>query len=271
MFSRARTYWPRGHAISGAELKKIDDNSSKAVDGHGGGSYAPTGTIVIAGAGMVATTRWKILDNAKIAVADDESLVFGAMTDGEGFKLDTGHAGRSRELIRHFDQALRSPASPLPTTEVFLHGLRSRVPGQIFSQQLRVFDGAQLDSVALRWAVGVSHANVPTLLPRMRVLRVDVDGTVVPMRAKDATTDEDGWNVWGPRPSTGANYYDSANTKTLTYTCNQHQLVDRATCQYFAQVKDEQGAGAFSAVADGNRFYTLVAAHSQIETLALRQ
>lgn len=272
MIIRVRPSWPRGYVVTGDDLRDLDANSILGVDGHAGGTYAPAAPLIVGGAGVQIISKSVAENGAALVPASGKTITFGEKSATDAFRFGSPHAGKTRSCLHGISEAWSPRGHGDVGLDMTSIGVQSKTPGARYFVPFRVIDGATLTLLTLRWKLGEAHANVPLYLPRFRVVRVSALGVLEPLRAEDTTTDRDGWVTWGPRPASGAAYGTTSDVKTLAYTCNQNNVIDRSAYFYVAEIEDEHGTNAFSGSADGgNLFLSTVATYVSITRLALRQ
>lgn len=272
MFSRVLPRWSRGYVTIGQNLRDLDENTANALDLTGGGSFAPSAPINIAGEhGLVVATKSLMSLGAGVVLAAEKHLIFEKDSESPGIRYGAGHTARSRALLRVVNEGWSSSSEGAIGFYTVSGTLQSQSPGTRFFIPLRVFDRGTLASVTFRWRVGSAHGGVPQYLPRFRVIRSD--GRIAePLRSADSTTDQNGWLEWNPRPSSGSNYYNSGAIKALAYACDQKNVVDRSKYFYLGEIEDERGTNAFSGASNtGNVFTSTLCDHTDIDRLLLRQ
>lgn len=252
-FSRAQpdAVWVRGYVTLGVDMRAIDRNTYAAINGDEGGTWSPSSQIVIAGEGAIAAGPWTMSGaSVKVTTSADAPITFdnGAATDY--FGLSGAHSGVAPEVhVDLFEQA-------------GLGGALKLLKGERFHFLIPVYSGAaKIDYAVVAFKVGEAHANVPASLPRIRVIAVATDGTITPLRARDATTDADGFQHVGT-PASGAAWYNGGAAKAATYTCNVVLPVDSGTHLYFVEIVEESGTNAW--VTTGNIYLSCRTVYSSV-------
>ncbi len=235
----------RGYVTTGANLADIDVKTASALNGDGGGTWTPSTLIEINGAGAIVAGPWTLSGAAVTASPPGGSvptILFNRGTAGDYFGLAAAHTGASPVVHTGLFEYL----SVIPGVVIWFGGLLPTVKGARFFTPLSVYSGAaSITSVEISWRVREAHANIPQYLPRMRVIAVADDGTVYPLRAKDATTDVDGFQYL-PTPLTGAAYYNLGAIQVWTYTCNIVLPVDSSRYIYFVEFIEESGTNSWT-------------------------
>jgi hypothetical protein len=245
----------RGYVGAGGELatiiRNIDEKTKKSINGDEGGTWSPSSPIEIGGAGVIVGGPW-VMSGAGVTVTTDtdKPITFGRGDAADYFALDPAHAGASPTVY----SAFRVASSALKSDEPYLSGgrLLSAAVGSRFATPLRVLSGApSIATVTVTFRVNETHMDVPQVLPRMRVVAVASDGTVIPLRAPDATTDLEGFQYF-PTPASGAAWTAGGADQAWLYTCNVAHVVDTGEFLYFAELVDESGADSWTVA--GNLF-----------------
>lgn len=239
--NRAQPDWKRGYVTVGNDLKVIDQNSFVAVNGDAGGTWTPGADLSIAGAGMVAAAPWTVAGASAVLYAP----TFGKGTADDAFGLAPAHPGRSWTLV----QALAACHAVYPE-QVFIvlgpggliQGLQTDTPGARWLSPLRVYGGATLETVSLRFIVAFTHTVLPASLAQMRVIAVDALGGIFPMGA-GALFDNGGFHAVSAA-STAAAWNASSSPQTFTYVCSQNNVIDLAKFTYWLEIIEEVGPPA---------------------------
>lgn len=254
----------RALLVDGADIAAIDENTKKAINGDEGGTWSSAAAVEIAGTGVVIGGPWT-MDGAAVTVttAANKPILFARGTRDDYFGIDPAHAGASPTVFVAFMQYYGLQ----PYQASWFGGLIFAAPGNRIYTPLPVYNGApQVDSVVVDFRVRAAHANVPQYLPRMRVFAVTTDGTVIPLRSPDATTDADGFQFFSPTPATGAAWYALGAFQQWTYTCNVVLPCDSGLYRFFIEIIDESGSGAWvlPAGSNGNQFRSATAYFSNV-------
>jgi hypothetical protein len=134
----------------------------------------------------------------------------------------------------------------------WLFRIPPQIPNATFLEQpsfvlpLRVHDGARLARVTLKFRVPNIRTKLPVTLPRMRVVRVDGSGNVVPMKL---TADGSGF-VSPTAPTSPEAWSNSGNVQSIVYACDQNNTIDTSQYYYELQVIEEVGTSASIRVAE---------------------
>lgn len=252
----ADTKLRRGYVTVGNDLKAIDRNTFVAVNGDAGGTWTPAATLAINGAGVVAAGPWSVSGSQMTVNAP----TFGKGTADDVFGLSASHPGRSQTL----NQPLVECYSSQPEGVVFVSGfaasifwLQTAQLGVRFLTPIRVFNGATLESVTLAFGIGSAHANLPAVVPQMRIIAIDAQGNVLPLGA-GSLFDAGGFRAIVSAATALA--YNAANS--FTYVCSQNNVIDLSKYAYFMELIEESGVNAVA----GNTF---VSAQSILDNIAL--
>lgn len=243
--------WPdsvlkRGLVLTGQNLIDLDNQTVGAVNGDDGGSWSPTSQIIIGGKGVRVHAPFIMSgSNVQALFGFGVHLTFGRGDAKDYFSITVLNYAHSPFSYTPFT----SYASATPFAGAVVNGIsvRGKVKGATLRIPLNVYscDG-KINEVSLNWRVGESHANVPQYVPKMRVIAVDLDGTVFPLRTLDATTDANGFQYIDTISTTGTIYYGSGANKGFTYTTTVNFPLDGSKYQYFVEIIEESGASSWS-------------------------
>ena len=103
----------------------------------------------------------------------------------------------------------------------------------------RTHDQATLSSVTIGFKVGATHSGGISgiVFPNLSIQACNINTGAI---LKLSTTDPQ----YFPTPASGSAWYDSNNYQTLTYTCNQHNLINNQLYSYSLVLVDENGGSA---------------------------
>jgi hypothetical protein len=240
----------RGYVTVGNDLKAIDQNTFVAVNGDAGGTWTPAATLAINGAGVVAAGPWSVSGSQMTVNAP----TFGKGTADDVFGLSAAHPGRSQTL----NQPLVECYSSTPEGVVFVPGfanfiswLQTTKLGVRFLTPLRVFGGATLETVTLKFSIAGSHGALPAVFPQMRVIAIDGQGNVMPM-GSGTLFDAGGFHAITAVSTSAA--YNALVNATFVYTCSQNNVIDRSKYTYWLEIIEESGANSIA----GNVFISAV-------------
>lgn len=286
-FLRIRPRWVRGVPLTGAEVAAIDETTFLALNGDDGGTWTPSGPIVFGGEGLTFAGPSSMSGaNSAVNAGPLAPIVFGKGTDDDYFGLPSGHPERARNAT----QLITEWFAPYPELFVFGHpaaefaeggnmGVTSTFAARVtsstqegsrFQAPLRTYEGARLTRVDFTFRVNTGGGGIaPTNLPRFRVIAVDRNGGVFPLRAPDGTTDENGFQYFAPAPSPNTRdaWYALGEMQTFQYVCNEaaRQVIDLATYHYLLEFLEESGPGTWE-LGFGT---TLISAISLYDTITL--
>lgn len=249
--------WPNTLVPTPATFRNLDQFSSELVNGDEGGAWAPTDPIVIGARGTPTIT----LGTAGSVLSGDIETVSGnaignAIDALPGLILQSSavpvfQTARTRSIVVPFTtfiEANTAAALNEPRWEVDPVSLGARwiatnttnaniiatVPMPLRGQH----SGATIDSIDFRFAVGEQHAALPSVMPRVRAIKVSGD-TIAPLHTVSVGDyDANGWYV--DPAATIADYYNNGQTKTLTYTPNQNSTsLDPSNAFWALQFRNE--------------------------------
>lgn len=152
--------WLLGSVLVPNEAEQLDDHQSKAVDGYAGGTYAPSGPIVLGASGGNTTG----LHVTSILEADQLTgfvQVGGGLTwpSGSGFELSPGvNASINCDLVF---SALSGPAN---TLSIGGGGLFHNQPGKLLVTQFGTLDVAAGGTETIEGALTLSATSLSTWL-----------------------------------------------------------------------------------------------------------
>lgn len=250
--TRQDPLWKNGTTVTATELREIDYRIASGINGDDGGSWEISGdTLEVGGEGMWCAGLWTISGSGVVTGnTTDAPIVLG---DGDYFELHGAHTAADRALATNLGEGIWD--ENVDYEGGYSAPVVSTVPddGARIACRLRVHDGATFDSVEVAFLVAI-HTNVP-VMPRLRVVRVDAEGTKVPLTSNDAA----GF-VSPPSPATGAAWRASGATQTLTINLDAGTIVDASAYEYWLEIIDETGADAVA----GNIYFTALSSFSGI-------
>jgi hypothetical protein len=243
---------------SGQDLKTLDTNITKAINGDGGGTWSPGTVLTIGGAG-----RWFAgptpLAGSSIVLTPTGSGLRITLGDSDEILLNVGHSGRLRTIHTPCLAASFSPVAYWIPNLTF-YGLQSTLTGSRFVLPLRVHHGGTIGTVTFNFRPGASHIGVPARLPAFRVYQVDALGNVTPLQT-GTSVDANGFQLYLPVPASAA-VWNAAGAISLNYTCNP-TVIDTTQYAYYAEVVDESGVNALP----GNVYQSVTANFNTIADL----
>jgi hypothetical protein len=105
---------------------------------------------------------------------------------------------------------------------------------------LRVHDGARMLSATLTFVVPTPRQLAPIVAPRMRIVRADLSGNVVPLASAATGADAYGLRVIAT-PGSGSAWHAAGAVQTFTYVCDQNNVIDVSQYLYYAELVEEIG------------------------------
>ncbi len=250
--------WMIGPPVLSGEWLTLDTNLTKALNGDGGGTWTPTSVVTIGGAGMwfagQTVTFGGTSSQVSTSVSANKHIVHD---DNDHVVLASGHAGRSRTLVTTWARA-RAGGERDIDTGLAHESIVSTVAGANFIVPLAVHNGATFASATFRFAVSSNHGP-PAILPRFRVFSLDKVGN----RTSLVTNGAAGYVQFTPTPASGSAWFSSGAAQAFTVTLDGGVIVDTSTFTYWAEVVDEDGAGALP----GNSYFDIACAFTNITDL----
>lgn len=242
---RADHLWYRGLKIPVDVVRNIDEKTKKAVSGNGG-SWAPSSSIIIGGAGVEFQCGVQ-LTNATAAPAGGNVFRFG---DDDYFK-NSALVARTIDdsplaILGSFSmQREARPWMAVATTTT--PAIRTKRAGAFLRFPIRVPDGSRLSTVEIGFKVGQSHSSLPATLPSARVVRMSADGVIEQYPHSASTIYEpEGWV--SPNAVSGAGWYNAGaiQTLTLSYSYLLADPADSSLYAYAVEWREEEGANSFT-------------------------
>jgi hypothetical protein len=253
--------WVNGYAPPRSDWEDLDRKQREAVNGDNGGAWAPAtplefGTdggpdpaLVVHGPTLVAYGgELKSVDGGRFVIQ-------GASGNWPRFGAD--HPFRTRRILTSL---LRNMGGSLPdwvvdpaTAGIGSIALSVQTTGGVLSSpatlrtELRVHDGARLARATFCFRVpSTLRTRAPVRLPRFRVVRMDRDGYLTPLKsttldALGLAGDASGWSSPTPVQSVAAWTLGGA-TQRFVYLCDRDNVVDVEAYAYFAEIIEEAGA-----------------------------
>lgn len=230
----------KGLVLTGANMIALDNQTVAMVNGDIGGTWAPSSVIDVTG-NLVAASPWSFAGAGAHAGSISNSIVaFGKGTPDDCFQLAPGHTYATRTTPLVFDTGYVTDPSQLNLTNGGI--LQPIVPGLQMIIPMPSYAAATLTTVVFSFKVGAAHTGVPQELPRFRIFSVDATGNILPLRSGSGV-DIDGYVAF-PTPASGSAWFAGGATQTLTYTCNQNNVMDPSKYTYFIGIIEEDGANA---------------------------
>jgi hypothetical protein len=258
--------WVDGYVMPAADFIDLDSKLFRSINGDEGGLYSPTSPIVVGGSGLTVTGPTVVSGAAastpgKLQTSGASRFVIGA---SDWPALSAAHPGRARTLLSSFAAGFQGlPTPPSPATNPLLQltapakrlaggaGVAAYVPAYDINDfriapefwcPLRVHNGATLTSVDVSFRISTLTGRdaLPTTLPKFRIVRVAVDGTIVPLEPGDNGVD--GFVELKTR-ATLEEYFAGGAVQTITLNATQNNVVDVTQYSYFVHVIEETGGG----------------------------
>lgn len=273
--------WYSGYLVSGADMRDLDEKTSHALSAVGQ-TWTPTAPIILTAAGLIDPTDPVLVIGTTATLGSGSSITTSPgnhVVLGRGDSSDYVQPAISsaRTLFTHLSDTITNE----PFDVEFLNGVAGaghsgalrplRLQG-VYSAELRVHDRFSVLTVDF-WFIAYAsvHSGLPGALPRFRVIRVGPDGVVALQGG--AGVDASGWLVL-PTPANVAAYENGGAAQSITYTCNQNNLIDVSQYSYFAQVQASSDVGATDPTGeqvhswDGNGYIAAVATTDVITQLS---
>lgn len=228
-------------------LRNMDEKSTKAANGHGGSTHAPTATITVIGKGFGCAGLWTF--EGAFTTGAGLYIEHGAGHAADFLRLDVvNHPGRNREqFVRPLPCAVDTVGGTLGTANDPTHAT-TRFPGAQVLFPIDPHDGSRFRSCRLRFRIPQTvRTSVPNV-PKFRVIRVDMDGNVEALHTSRSGNYLDGGYLPVPQVyDTEITYVDGGLAQdSQIYDANQNDVVDRSKYAYFVDFVEESGAGTFS-------------------------
>jgi hypothetical protein len=228
-FVRPFNSWVTVDVPRGRDLNAMQQAAVEAINGDGGGTYAPIFPIILGGAG--GTLRQHCALQGGLLTRRGGRYVLG------GNDFDQFSPTRSRSilmpLLRQQSKSLEDFWNQTPLAHTGGDGTNTLVFG-IPSRYLH--QGGRLISITARIRVAQPHAGVPSP-PTINCLRFDV-----------GLTGFVGLASGGPSaftmPGTGALWYAGGAVQSWTLTCDQNNTIDKGGFFYVLEITDEHGANS---------------------------
>lgn len=249
----AKTRNPTSTWVSGSqtvldtEIESLWTKAKSAISSRGG-AYAPTILLALTGSGWLVIGPTRVIGQGILDIASTSAMVL----EDEDFELlSEDHTGRVRDITTPcgvgfanqpwFGRVTRSGGMQLLAPIVApANEIDSEPEQQTIVVPLRMHDGATLTVATLSFRVGAPHTVIPPLMPKARIVRIDLDGEKTTLSSTDAGADADGYFTV-TAPGTPNAWFDEGKTKTLTLTCDQHTIVDVANYCYAIEILEEGG------------------------------
>jgi len=242
------SFYVNGNALPASFYQAIDLAQFQAVNGYSGGTWTPSTPWQIGGAGIWlcgptnSTTSGSIIttlsaSGKRIVLASNDVPLINSSRP-EASRTIVTSCGVFQDNSNGIAQVASYSARSYPagdSVNATGAGCRIHVP-------VRVHDGAVFYSATLSVVIGSGHQAIPAILPKWRILAVDVAGNVTPLIGTALIPG--GWTTMSTPGSVGAY---NGSTSTIGYNVNAFMpdtIVDRSSYCYIAEIVDESGAGA---------------------------
>lgn len=259
-------FYRNGRVLPASFYQALDTAQSNAVNGQTGGSWSPTSTIAIGGAGLWLAGPSQVSGGATIqtpfgsgvrithAADDTPELAPGHVLSFRYVPTSILASARVIGVTRGFGSV--GIVNQGPTSSLQANGLGKRI-----LCPLRVHHGATLSLVELTMTMA-THTVAPLLPISWRVYAVDAFGTIIPLNTNLAVVRQGGWL---PFPSTA---WATSGVHTVFYQTDPLAgvEVDAENFGYMVEILDENGPGAVP----GNVFTLLRAFHYDIANMGVQ-
>jgi len=229
--------WGVGYTVPRTDFEDLDRKQFQAINGDRGGCWGPSAPIEIDGAGVQVTGPTEVTRGGTVSAPC-------TLTDPSWPRFGPVHPLRQRRLVCSPLDRLATPRFFWMTRHTWPVGVQSLALGTKQAETvttpscivpLRVHDGATLAAVTFKFRVPSPRNAAPEAMPKFRVFRVDLDGNATDLKA---TILNDGFD--GPaQVASAAEWYASGAAQSFVYTCDQHNVIDRASYSYLAQIVEE--------------------------------
>lgn len=229
-----------------------------SINGDKGGCWSPAATITLTGslAGHLQVTGPMLVAYGG-SLTSINSARFKILGASAWPLLASGHVGRSRDIMHSMfgfqtkDRLFWKHVMGLSTAGSTVSGIQApfcsyQAPGGLlyapsFYIPLRVHDGARITSATLRFRVSFARSKKPVVMPKVRIIRVSPDGTIVSLKSVASGADAQGY-ASPTLPTSGDAWYNGGVAQGFTYVCDQNNIVDASQYLYYTQFIEETGA-----------------------------
>jgi hypothetical protein len=239
--------WASGATVTSAQLNSLDIDHAAALDKSVAGDTI-SGVVNIASGGQINAAPGGGQIVASRAGGITASLAGGIVSSVNGaIALGAGAAdwvtfnGTPRTMARTFPLSASALAAGWAATGGIYYTGPANANTQVFRLEMP-HDGATLSSVSVTLSVTGPHSGVPTNLPAIEVIRLNINTGVAVVTNDFLSTSNP--QSFTPTPGSGALWDASQLTQLLTYTCNQHNVIDHTKYAYFVIVIDENGSNS---------------------------
>ena len=264
--AQAPGIWVNGYMVPTSDWQSFESRIVAGINGDDGGCYAPSAVIIIAGLGLVINGPTIVTGAGCPAGSPGQIATSGTsrftLADAADFQdLATGHTGQTRTIVTGLASAFAAapyayalpgswlasffyPTIPLSRNRTYMAAQALACtylsPQPITPElmcPLRVHQGAKLSSVTVTFRVSQPHTNVPTTMPKVRIVRLDAKGNFSILNITPAL---DGF-VSVSTPASGSAWYAGGGVQALTIACTQNNVIDLSQYTYLVDIQEEQG------------------------------
>jgi len=254
--------WTTGNYVPPvSDWSHLAQKALRSINGTTGGFWAPRYVSLVFSNNFFATPITKVDYGGTIETANTARFKLG---NNEWPKLGISHVGRTRKIVT---STVRAMGRLVPDLEIFdgsvygwifnpqYHAIQSiactlqhtitdwQVPTlhqPTFTLSLRVHDASRLTKATLWFRVPIPRDEVPQALPRVRIVRSDDEGNLVPLQSTTNGADSDGW-IAIASPTTGGAWYSNGEAQSFEYICDQNNTIDVSQYSYFLEIEEEVG------------------------------
>lgn len=232
-----------GYVPSAADWQSLATKIFRAGNGTRGGAYAPSTPVVFATGGFNVTGLVRIAYGGEL---ETDVLTLPGLTNWPRYA--DGHELQKRTIVQSMLTRQSTPpehwvADSNGAVQTISIGIqptdRSRVvtPARM-RVELDVQDSSTLKTVIFTFSVPMLRGAAPFAMPKFRVVRVDPNGSAVPLASMSAGADPNGWRSPARVVSPEA-WFNAGLSHTFAYECDQSNAIDIASYSYVAEVVEE--------------------------------
>lgn len=229
-------------------------NAGDGTGADGGSTHAPTNPIIVLGPnGLKITGPTQVAYGGQLATCQDSTAVAAPtvnLQDGDWPLLDPSNSNATKLRYEPCALAVGIPSFTFVVRQE-VAGLQAIAPSFDLSdgngqqparayQRLRAHDKSTISSVTVYFHVSTLHTNLPTVMPSVRVLRVDAFGNSAVLTSKASGADINGF-VYVPAPASPTAWTNGFAQQTLVVPCDQNNVVDAGNFSYIVELVEEQG------------------------------
>lgn len=236
-----------GYVTLLTDWESLFEKVFKSLNGDHGGTWVPSSPIIFDTEGLLVSVASTLDYGGTLTTTNGARFV---LAPGMWPELGEEHVLRERDIEQPIESRLSTPQyhwCDAPDYPGSIQSLACTINGASGLEQpkchipLRVHDGARLSSLTLTFRVPAPRERPPVGMPRLRVIRVDKDGAISPMKSVAGGADEEGYVAF-PQAKTGAEWYADGETQTFEYECDQNHTIDTSLYHYVAQLIEEVGS-----------------------------